>query len=704
METQTQTQFVTQPNSKYYAIHQPPEHRGVYRAWDEVKRRIDTVPFNRNKSFFTQEEADYWAEHGVVRPISEGQPRRPLLQPGLPKTQLTSVRPVGQVEAPKSPVQPMPQAQWQRPRSLIPEPPVLAAKRDRADAVQPDAKKPNSVTDVAHQDDGVSFADLENVLCVASWYAVARGRRPGLYSDWAGPDGAQEQVDGFKGAVYKKISGRTAAIAYLRSHHVSDHKIRFFARSSRTSPGSTSRAMFNDEWKIYAATQMDWSPHESRKEKIDAIFAEIIRHYLPGGISEDQIDDGNIVLTDNQTLTIYQGMLQAAKKEPGDSIYDCLHRFKAAPYVNILDFVDACRRNEQVKTFAKWEEFKSYSLDPSHKIDVMYAKENELLAPLLHNLSKGPDAGNPISVRKRFEKKRALKNRTVEDRVVTEQGSEVESRAASVVPVPVSAPASVSVPVPEADLGYSAMLARWTPSPPSPTSPVSIRGPTAPASDHLISHAQEGDQTVFDAPEVRLDTDTGSPAAFRTPISNPPAPQPPILDDLVMESGPTLNIPAIEPPPIELRMQNLAPSQIPASTSDYGEVIEMTQEEVVVQPPPAEETLHTSHAEFRISSSAPASPSIPIRGLSMERSDELDLVQNDTIPQTPPSPELQSSVPIRSSVKRRVLMVRIPAKQHCMPPSETPSKLNKREMDPAGIEAERPRKRGRPPKVKSGAD
>ena len=35
------------------------------------------------------------------------------------------------------------------------------------------------------------------------FYAVARGRNPGIYSRWFGPGGAHEQVDGFADAVFK---------------------------------------------------------------------------------------------------------------------------------------------------------------------------------------------------------------------------------------------------------------------------------------------------------------------------------------------------------------------------------------------------------------------------------------------------------------------------------------------------------------------
>ena len=35
------------------------------------------------------------------------------------------------------------------------------------------------------------------------YYAVIRGCRPGIYTAWYGPDGAEEQVRGYAGAIYK---------------------------------------------------------------------------------------------------------------------------------------------------------------------------------------------------------------------------------------------------------------------------------------------------------------------------------------------------------------------------------------------------------------------------------------------------------------------------------------------------------------------
>ena len=48
------------------------------------------------------------------------------------------------------------------------------------------------------------------------YYAVARGRKPGIYDQWYGDQGAEEQVKGFPGAIFKGFSTRQEAQAWLK--------------------------------------------------------------------------------------------------------------------------------------------------------------------------------------------------------------------------------------------------------------------------------------------------------------------------------------------------------------------------------------------------------------------------------------------------------------------------------------------------------
>jgi ribonuclease HI len=47
------------------------------------------------------------------------------------------------------------------------------------------------------------------------YYAVAVGRKPGIYTQWFGPSGAKVQVEGHAGAVYKGFISRAEAQAFM---------------------------------------------------------------------------------------------------------------------------------------------------------------------------------------------------------------------------------------------------------------------------------------------------------------------------------------------------------------------------------------------------------------------------------------------------------------------------------------------------------
>ena len=51
------------------------------------------------------------------------------------------------------------------------------------------------------------------------YYAVAVGRQPGIYTQWFGDAGAQVQVVGFQGALYKGFPTREEAKGFIRDRH-----------------------------------------------------------------------------------------------------------------------------------------------------------------------------------------------------------------------------------------------------------------------------------------------------------------------------------------------------------------------------------------------------------------------------------------------------------------------------------------------------
>ena len=49
-----------------------------------------------------------------------------------------------------------------------------------------------------------------------NWYAVRKGKRPGIYQHWFGLNQANEQIDGFPKAEFKGFYVRSEAEAYMR--------------------------------------------------------------------------------------------------------------------------------------------------------------------------------------------------------------------------------------------------------------------------------------------------------------------------------------------------------------------------------------------------------------------------------------------------------------------------------------------------------
>ncbi|MEW6333135.1 MAG: ribonuclease HI [Thermodesulfobacteriota bacterium] len=50
-----------------------------------------------------------------------------------------------------------------------------------------------------------------------TYYAVARGRQPGIYTAWYGPEGAEERIRGFAGARYRKFATLSEARRWLEN-------------------------------------------------------------------------------------------------------------------------------------------------------------------------------------------------------------------------------------------------------------------------------------------------------------------------------------------------------------------------------------------------------------------------------------------------------------------------------------------------------
>jgi viroplasmin and RNaseH domain-containing protein len=233
-----------------------------------------------------------------------------------------------------------------------------------------------------------------------NYYAVAKGRKPGIYDSW---EEAYQQIDGFPNFAYRAYPDRALAAGYLRESGISDEKIRLFRKTFKQQPHFTPNptAPFKEEFKRFESSQQ-WTNQDARKAKVDFIRDEIITYCLPDGIriSDEQNEEEDYAdLDEEQCLEVYQAMCHKAGKAVHSTIDECLIELKKSPFVNLLDFVDAWRTSSKLRTFASWPAFVAYTCE-GRRIDIQVAKDNEFLAPLLQDLQMGPLAVNPIAIRR----------------------------------------------------------------------------------------------------------------------------------------------------------------------------------------------------------------------------------------------------------------------------------------------------------------
>lgn len=87
------------------------------------------------------------------------------------------------------------------------------------------------------------------------YYAVAVGRQPGIYTQWFGNAGAQVQVDGFQGAVYKAFPTREEARGFMRDRRSGKSRSATHPHQSNTrssaKPTAPPEAALTDRTVIY---------------------------------------------------------------------------------------------------------------------------------------------------------------------------------------------------------------------------------------------------------------------------------------------------------------------------------------------------------------------------------------------------------------------------------------------------------------------
>ncbi|KAK8070987.1 ribonuclease h [Apiospora hydei] len=215
---------------------------------------------------------------------------------------------------------------------------------------------------------------------VGKYYAVAIGKVPGIYYDWAT---AEKQAE-----------------AFVRRH--GNH----FAMVPDFRPDSS--APFDDEFERFASSQgIVPGSQEYRKQRTTAIKREFDVLYLSQPIKEegededkeeddksDSRDDMDIkdesLTEDELILRAFHILCRHVNVEPGPTARDCELAIKRVGPINIVDFLDAERTGKpvQIWPWSQFSQFRKYTLGDRNKcIHLGQAKEHPLLRALLQDLS-----------------------------------------------------------------------------------------------------------------------------------------------------------------------------------------------------------------------------------------------------------------------------------------------------------------------------
>lgn len=242
------------------------------------------------------------------------------------------------------------------------------------------------------------------------FYAVARGRKPGIYHDW---DGCREQVNGFSGARYKKFLSLAGAQEFCAVYGEGGHFSLF--KSEGFQPDE--KASFSNEWARLSGSQ-GWArgTWQYQKQRAAALRNEIQKHFFasqstelpvvkeeegagaPTVKKEEHEDAGLEAVSEfNQQrheaaleLLGFQSMCRAVGKNPGDTKEQCETILKST-LVNIVDLLNARRLGRDTTTlpWTDFDAFKAYTLNSydDKTIPCKEAKNDPILRCFLQNFS-----------------------------------------------------------------------------------------------------------------------------------------------------------------------------------------------------------------------------------------------------------------------------------------------------------------------------
>lgn len=339
---------------------------GLYRTWDECKKQVDRYPGALFMGFFSREEALEWIDDEADEPVPDYTTRPAATAPaGLLLDQSTQGR------------------QSVNGLSSIPT---------------------SSLSSILS-----SHVSSSSGSC--AFYAVARGRQPGIYHTWAE---CRKQVDGFSDARYKKFKTLAEATEFCAVYGGGGHFSQFTSEAFEPDD----KASFGEEWARLSQSQ-GWTrgTKHYNEQRACALRNELQTHFfaspsraLPAIKSEESegesADAGALAEPPTEEehqrhvaaveLFGFQTMCKAVGKRPGDTVGEC-KRLLNQTLVNIVDLIDAYRTGGEgvVRAWNDFEAFRVYTLNSAggdKTIPVKLAKKDPLLKCFLQNFRtpRGP--------------------------------------------------------------------------------------------------------------------------------------------------------------------------------------------------------------------------------------------------------------------------------------------------------------------------
>lgn len=254
-----------------------------------------------------------------------------------------------------------------------------------------------------------------------NYYAVAKGRRPGIYTDWSN---CSTQVTGFPGSKFKGHATLEQAKEWMRDCNVEQYAVVIeqsqFSHNSLVwsepnistptaarahAPSGTISPLlpFSSTWKpfgelsqevkfqftqeICASQGHDVKPQavkqEYERQRTRAMHDALEMRFFAGAASK---------------LEGYRALCRAVRIEPSDTIQECRDDLRGT-LINIVDLLDAAHFDKPVKVWLheEWNAFVAYTKKPKHCFYVDEAKESEYLQCFLQKLflKKPRRYGNP---------------------------------------------------------------------------------------------------------------------------------------------------------------------------------------------------------------------------------------------------------------------------------------------------------------------